>query len=65
MANFMRNNGNIVSKVEHTFHGICLVMHTLRHMRQNFLHRLLQVHHTMRESGGFCGSIQTCMTFAF
>ena len=38
-----------MSKVEHLFHAICLVMHRLQHMGLNFLHRLVQAHHTMPE----------------
>ena len=44
----------IVSKYKHTFHAICLVMHRLQHMRQNFLHRLVQEHRTMLEHTTTC-----------
>ena len=38
-----------MSKIEHTFHAMCMTMHRLRHMRLNFLHRVVQAHHTMPE----------------
>jgi len=36
----------IVSKNTHIFRAICMHTHTLQHLRQNVLHRLLHAHHT-------------------
>jgi len=36
-------------KNKHTFHAICVHTHTLQHMRQKILHRLVYEHHTKLE----------------
>jgi len=44
----------IVSKYQHRFHGICLILHRLWHMCRHFLHRLVQEHHTLPEHYTTC-----------